>query len=78
MTKNSEKKPMEYVPSRAEVELTTTEQPTWLHLIDKVADVAIQNQAAGLVLASAIATSIMMYVIAKSAAELIHAWRNGK
>ncbi|MFY7806644.1 MAG: hypothetical protein ACOVQ7_24800 [Limnoraphis robusta] len=47
-----------------------------MNLIDKVADLAIENKDAGLVIAGAIATSIVICAIAHSAAKLIRAVRS--
>ena len=55
-----------------------TEQATITHAVDAVANVASQHEGAALIIASAIATSIIIYAVAKSAAELIEAWRGGK
>ncbi|NES20704.1 MAG: hypothetical protein F6K41_17665 [Symploca sp. SIO3E6] len=53
-----------------------TEEPTLLYLINKVADVAIANQDAGLIIAAAIGTSVILWAIADSAAKLIKAARS--
>ncbi|MGL4500354.1 MAG: hypothetical protein ACRCU2_14915 [Planktothrix sp.] len=43
-------------------------------IVDKVADLAIGNKDAGLVLASALATSIIIWVITQSAVKLIRSF----
>ena len=55
---------------------TGTEQPTVPYLIDKIADVALKHEGSALIFSSGIATSIIIYMIAKSAAEIIKAWRS--
>ena len=47
-----------------------------INLIDKVTDLAIENQQVGLIIGSAIGTSIVICAIAHSAAKLIHAFRS--
>lgn len=56
---------------------TYTAEPTLPYLIDKVTDIAVANKEAGLVIASAIGTSVILYVIADAAAKLIRAVRSG-
>ncbi|NER99098.1 MAG: hypothetical protein F6J86_35635 [Symploca sp. SIO1B1] len=53
-----------------------TEEPTLLYLINKVADIAVANQDAGLVIAAAIGTSVILWAIADAAAKLIKAARS--
>lgn len=53
-----------------------TEQPTVPYLIDKIADVALKHEGSALIFSNGIATSIIIYMIAKSAAEIIKAWRS--
>lgn len=53
-----------------------TEQLTLPYLLDKVTDMAIANQDAGLVIAAAIGTSVVLYVIADATAKLIKALRS--
>ena len=57
---------------------TSTEQPTvpYFYLIDKISDVALKHEGSALIFSSGIATSIIIYMIAKSAAEIIKAWRS--
>jgi len=52
-----------------------TEEPTLLHLINKVGDIAVANQDAGLIIAAAIGTSVILWAIADAAAKLIRAAR---
>ncbi|NER24484.1 MAG: hypothetical protein F6J96_28040 [Symploca sp. SIO1C2] len=47
-----------------------------LYLINKVADIAVANQDAGLVIAAAIGTSVILWAIADAAAKLIKAARS--
>lgn len=54
----------------------TIQTATLLDLADKVADVTKDNEGAALIVASAIGTSMILYVIAKSAAKLIVAFRD--
>lgn len=58
-------------------QLTCTEiqEPSPLCLVDKAIDLAIENKEAGLIVAGAIGTSIVIYTIAHSAAKLIRAVR---
>lgn len=65
-------------PSQQVYQVVGNEQPTLPYLIDKIADVALKNEGSALIVASGIATGIIIYVIAKSAAEIIKAWRIGK
>ncbi len=53
-----------------------TEELTLPHLINKVADIAVANQDAGLIISAAIATSIILFTIADAAAKLIKAARS--
>ncbi|NEP12141.1 MAG: hypothetical protein F6K14_18415 [Symploca sp. SIO2C1] len=55
---------------------TNTEEPTLLHLIDKVGDLAIANQDAGLILAGALSISVIFWAIADAAAKLLKAVRS--
>jgi hypothetical protein len=52
-----------------------TEKSTLLCLADKFADIVIENQEAGLILATAIGSSVILYVVFKSIAEVIIALR---
>ena len=51
----------------------TTEEVTLPYLVDKFADIVQKNEGVGLIIASGIATSIIIYVIAKAATEIITA-----
>jgi len=53
-----------------------TEEPTLTYLINKVADIAVANRDAGLVIAAAIGTSVILWAIADAAAKLIKAARS--
>jgi hypothetical protein len=44
-------------------------------LIDKFANIAIENKEAGLIIATSIGSSIILYVVFKSIAEVVTAWR---
>jgi hypothetical protein len=52
-----------------------TQEAGSLSLIDRVADLAIENRDAGLIIAGAIATSIVIVAISHSAAKLVEAFR---
>ena len=43
------------------------------HLMDKVTDIAIANQNAGLIISASIGTSIIIHVICRSAVKLVTA-----
>ncbi len=45
-------------------------------LAEKVIDILVENREAGLIIASYIGTSIIIYVLAKSLAEIIKAFHN--
>lgn len=52
-----------------------SEEPSLPHLIDRVADIATTNREAGLILSGALATTLVLWVLADSATKLIKAWR---
>ncbi len=56
---------------------THTVEPTLPYLIDKITDIAVANQDAGLLIAGAIGTSAVLYVVADAAAKLIKVLRSG-
>ena len=45
-------------------------------LTNDLKEIAIKNKEAGLVLATAIAASIIIYIVSKGIAEIIMAWHN--
>jgi hypothetical protein len=47
-----------------------------LPLTNQVINVLVENKEAGLIIASSIGTAIIIYVLAKSVAEIIKAFRN--
>jgi hypothetical protein len=55
-----------------------TTEPTLPCLIDKFADLAIENNEVALIVATAIAISIVIYAVSKSVAAIITAWRSNK
>ncbi|MDY7002901.1 MAG: hypothetical protein SWX82_02715 [Cyanobacteriota bacterium] len=60
-----------------QIQTTSIEvQETRPNLIDKITDLAMENQEVGLIVGSAIGTSIVICAIAHSAAKLIHAFRS--
>ncbi len=54
---------------------TEVQETRPINLIDKVTDLAMENQEVGLIIGSAIGTSIIICAIAHSAAKLIRAVR---
>ncbi|MDJ0516937.1 MAG: hypothetical protein QNJ74_12010 [Trichodesmium sp. MO_231.B1] len=54
---------------------TEVQETRPINLIDKITDLAIENQEVGLIVGSAIGTSIVICAIAHSAAKLIRAVR---
>ena len=54
---------------------TEVQETRPINLIDKITDLAIENQEVGLIVGSAIGTSIIICAIAHSAAKLIRAVR---
>ena len=65
------------IPSLEKSPITCVElqEPTPIILMDKFADAIAENKDAGLIVAGAIGTSIIIYAIAHSAAKLIRAVR---
>jgi hypothetical protein len=55
-----------------------TTEPTLPCLIDKFADLTIENNEVALIVATAIAISIVIYAVSKSVAAIITAWRSNK
>ena len=51
----------------------TIQEPSFSYLIDKLSDVALKNEGFGLIIGSGIATSIIIYAIAKAVTEIIKA-----
>ena len=62
---------LSYLAASEKPVLNTTDQ----NLVGTVADAVFHNEGASLIVASALATSIIIYVGAKSAAEIISAYR---
>lgn len=58
----------------AQVEAHVEREP-FLYLIDKAADVLIDNQSAGLILAGALGTSVVLYVVSLAVVGIIKALR---
>ncbi|MGD1713195.1 hypothetical protein [Dapis sp. BLCC M172] len=54
---------------------TEVQETRPINLIDKITDLAMENQEVGLIIGSAIGTSIVICAIAHSAAKLIRAIR---
>lgn len=48
-----------------------TQEPTLPCLIDKFSDIAIENKEAGLIIATSIGSSIILYIVFKSIFDLV-------